>query len=243
MKKNAPPAVADATLVARLLERFDNSGVSVDHLQRLVDDEGPHWRRVVAALLQSESEQEEIILQYGEVSPEADPKVLQWLLRKAGLDSGAANYYGTSGRFERLLWCIEGDSWHRAALVMRYGIGTAHHCYEVDEISRVLGRSESEVLNVLGSKGLSALRSAQHRAELPVPESVGVSHELDQLSLTSTVKNVLLRIGITTIDQLCGMTKEDVRAAVRESERLRIGSKRMQELVDALAAKGWALKS
>jgi hypothetical protein len=239
---NAPQAEtsADRTLVARLLERLNDSGVDADRLQRLVEDEGPRWGWVVATILQSESEQEEIIVKYGEVSPQADPKVLQSMLREAGLDSDAVNHYSTPARFELLLWCIEGDSWHRAALVMRYGIGMTHRNYELDEISRALGRSELMVLSVLGSKGLSALRSAQC---LLNSEPIGANHELDQLGLTPTVKNVLLRAGITKIEQLCGMTEEDVRITVRESGRLRIGSRRMQELVDALAAKGWALKS
>jgi hypothetical protein len=242
---NAPQAEtsADRTLVARLLERLNDSGVDADHLQRLVEDGGPRWWRVVSAILHHESGQEENIVKYGEVSPQADPKVLQSMLREAGLDSEAVDYYSTPARFELLLWCIEGDSWHRAALVMRYGIGMTHRNYELDEISRALGRSELMVLSVLGSKGLSALRSAQRCAELLSSEPIGANHELDQLGLTPTVKNVLLRAGITKIEQLCGMTEQDVRTTVHESERLRIGSKRMQELVDALAAKGWALKS
>jgi hypothetical protein len=231
-------------LLARILERLDHSGVSVTDLQQLAEDEGLHWESFVAAILLHKTEYRELVARHSEVSSTVSRNAINGLLRESSFSADEAGEYSTPERFAVLLSHVNGPHWHRAAIVMRFGLGTTRREYEIAEIAALLKLSESTVGAVVNPEGRSSsLGTARYYAELPPAEQDGSKQDLELLGLSTAVRNLLLRAEITTIDQLCGMTEQEVRTACFEANPRRpMGPKSTEELTEVLASKGRALK-
>ena len=155
-------------VIARVMARLEEQGVSVTHLQRLATDDD-YLTSVATAILQPDTERERLLAEYGEVPPTADAAKLRQLLMDAGFDDEDLVKYGAPEQFSVLLPYLTGIQ--RAALVLSYGIGTESKDVKVAEIAERVNRSGSAVNEAI-NKALRELRRVklyvQARADGPV---------------------------------------------------------------------------
>ena len=151
--------------VLPFLSALNKKGVSVVHLQRLVDDPD-YLDRVVALILEPEAIFQDNVEKFSTLAESLPVVGMDRLLREMfpGRQCTAEDYKALSRLLPSLLRGLttDGSAWHRAVVVMRYGLGTDGNTYQPKDIAVELGLTAHTVRKFTRSMG-ARLRQTHSR--------------------------------------------------------------------------------